>query len=61
MMPTMLKRNAPMKIDSTVCETESARSNCVVRGVAVEAAEAKAETMMPSEKVVTASMELARM
>ena len=27
----------------------------------IEAAEAKAETMMPSEKVVTASMELARM
>jgi hypothetical protein len=47
---------APTNDEMTCCEVVSSISNCAARGVAVPDAEANALTIVPSEKVATASM-----
>ncbi len=60
MMPIRLNRNDPRKVDSTRCVVRSDRNRWVARGVTDPDAAASADTMIPSEKVTTDSMELAR-
>lgn len=59
-MPIRLKMNAPMKVASAFCDVGSSIRIFDARGVAFPAAAEKAATMVPSEKVATASMLEAR-
>lgn len=56
----MLKRNAPTKVDSTFCVTPSCISSRVARGLVLLVASPSALVSVVSEKVVTASIDEAR-
>src|SRR5690606_40747132 len=61
MIPTIANRKAPRKVDSAFCAVLSSIRSWVARGVTCWAAREKAATMAVSEKVVTASIDEARM
>ena len=50
-----------MKVDKAFWAVESSTSSCVARGVSAALAAENAETIAVSEKVVTASIDEARM
>ena len=59
-IPTRLNTNEPMKVPRAFCAVVSSISSFAARGVTLLVAALYAETMVVSEKVVTASMLVAR-